>query len=144
MHIVAVLLACLALAGCASVTRGWTEQISIASSPSGAQATVTGSEEHTCVTPCAIQVKRNSDLQVTFEMPGYEPETVVLTKEVVGTGVAGFAGNVLLGGLIGMGVDAASGAPMDHKPNPVMVTLRPLRPAEPLGRSRPKRGSPTS
>jgi hypothetical protein len=144
MRIVVVLLACLAMAGCASATRGWTEQISIASSPSGALATVSGSENHTCVTPCAIQVNRNSDLQVSFELAGYEPETVVLTKEIANTGVAGFAGNILLGGLIGMGVDAASGAPLDHKPNPVLVTLRPLRPAEPLGRQTPRRGRPTS
>ena len=144
MRVFAILLACLALGGCASATRGWTEQISIASSPSGAQATVTGSENHTCVTPCAIQVNRNSDLQVRFEMNGFEPEVVVLTKEIATSGAAGFAGNILLGGLIGMGVDAASGAPLDHKPNPVIVTLRPIRPAEPLGRPVPKRGRPTS
>jgi hypothetical protein len=144
MRVFAILLACLALGGCASATRGWTEQISIASSPSGAHATVTGSENHTCVTPCAIQVNRNSDLQVRLEMNGFEPEVVVLTKEIATSGAAGFAGNILLGGLIGMGVDAASGAPLDHKPNPVIVTLRPIRPAEPLGRPSPKRGRPTS
>jgi hypothetical protein len=144
MRVFAILLACLALGGCASATRGWTEQISIASSPSGARATVTGSENHTCTTPCAVQVNRNSDLQVRFEMDGFEPEVVVLTKEIATSGAAGFAGNILLGGLIGMGVDAASGAALDHKPNPVIVTLRPLRPAEPLGRPVPKRGRPTS
>jgi hypothetical protein len=144
MRVFAILLACLALGGCASATRGWTEQISIASTPSGAHATVTGSENHTCVTPCAIQVNRNSDLQVSFEMNGFEPEVVVLTKEIATSGAAGFAGNILLGGLIGMGVDAASGAPLDHKPNPVIVTLRPIRPAAPLGRPVPKRGPPTS
>jgi hypothetical protein len=144
MRVFVVLLACFALGGCASVTRGWTEQISIASSPSGARVTVTGSENHTCVTPCAIQVNRNSDLQVTFEMEGYEPEVVALTKEIANTGAAGFAGNILLGGLIGMGVDAASGAPLDHKPNPVIVTLRPIKPAQPLGRPVGKRGRPVS
>jgi hypothetical protein len=144
MRVVAALLACLALGGCASATRGWTEQISIASSPSGAQATVSGSESHICVTPCAVQVNRNSELQVKIEMDGYEPEVVVLTREVAATGAAGFAGNILLGGVIGMGVDAVSGAPLDHKPNPVIVTLRPIRPAEPLGRNVPKRGRPTS
>ena len=133
------------MAGCASVTRGWTEQISIASTPAGAVATVSGSENHTCTTPCVVQVNRNSDLQVSLEMPGYEPEVVVLTKELATTGAAGFAGNILLGGLIGMGVDAISNAPMDHKPNPVLVTLRPLaKPAAPLGRPGPKRGRPVS
>ena len=144
MRVIAILLAGFAFTGCASATRGWTEQISIASTPSGARATVSGSENHTCVTPCAIQVNRNSDLQVSFELNGFEPEVVVLTKEIANTGVAGFAGNLLLGGIIGMGVDAANGAPLDHKPNPVMVTLRPIRPAAPLGRPGPKRDRPTS
>ena len=56
-----------------------------------------------------------------------EPQIVPLAKEVAGTGPAGFAGNILLGGLIGAGVDAYNGAAMDHKPNPVIVTLQPAR-----------------
>ena len=144
MRFALVLTACFVLGGCASVTRGWTEQISLASTPAGAIATVSGSENFTCTTPCVVQVKRNSDLQVSFEMPGYEPEVVVLTREVAPEGMAGFAGNVLIGGLIGMGVDAVSGAPTDHKPNPVLVTLRPNAKSLPAGKSRPKRGSPTS
>jgi hypothetical protein len=43
--------------------------------------------------------------------------------------------------LIGMGVDAATGAAQDHKPNPVIVALQPLLPAPPVaGKPRsPKR-----
>jgi hypothetical protein len=90
-------------------------------------------------------VHRNADIQVAFELDGHEPEVVVLTREIATTGAAGFAGNILLGGIIGMGVDAVSGAPMDHKPNPVIATMRPLaKSVAPAGRSRPKRGSPTS
>jgi hypothetical protein len=63
-----------------------------------------------------------------------------LTKEVPGTGAAGFAGNVLLGGLVGMGVDAATGAALDHKPNPVIVTLQPAAPQ--ARRPRPPRRAP--
>ena len=51
---------------------------------------------------------------------------IPLTKEIPGTGAAGFAGNLLVGGLVGMGVDAATGAAQDHKPNPVIVTLQPV------------------
>jgi len=39
--------------------------------------------------------------------------------------------NLLAGGLIGMGVDAATGAATDHKPNPVIVTLEPVAPPPP-------------
>jgi PEGA domain len=129
MRILGVAALAVALSGCASITRGTTENISIASSPSGAEATITGLEVPTaCVTPCAIIAKRNADIAVTFAKEGYEPQTVQLTTEVPGTGAAGFAGNLLAGGLIGMGVDAATGAATDHKPNPVIVTLQPAAP----------------
>jgi len=41
-------------------------------------------------------------------------------------GFAGFAGNILLGGIIGMGADAATGATLEHVPNPVSATLVPI------------------
>jgi hypothetical protein len=133
------------LGGCASVTRGTTENISIMSTPSGAEATITGLDVPTaCMTPCAITAKRNADITVAFAKPGYQPEVVQLTKEVPGTGAAGFAGNILAGGLIGMGVDAYNGSAQDHKPNPVTVTLQPKgsRPSPRAVGPRVKRGEP--
>lgn len=38
-------------------------------------------------------------------------------------GGAGMAGNVIFGGLIGIGVDASTGAMRDLAPNPIEVTL---------------------
>jgi hypothetical protein len=132
--------------GCASVTRGTTENISISSTPAGATAEVTGLEIPTaCVTPCVVQAKRNAEITVTFNKEGFEQQTIPLTKEVPGTGAAGFAGNLLAGGLIGMGVDAATGAAQDHKPNPVIVTLQPIAPPSRPARPRPpKRSQPVS
>jgi len=122
----AIVMPCL---GCASVTRGTTENISIATTPAGATADISGLEAPTaCVTPCVVQAKRNADITVTINKEGYEPQIIPLTKEIEGAGAAGFAGNLLAGGLIGMGVDAATGAAQDHKPNPVIVTLRPVTP----------------
>jgi hypothetical protein len=145
MRILGVVALAAALGGCASVTRGTTENISISSTPSGAEATITGLEVPTaCITPCAIVAKRNADLSVSFAKQGYEPEVVQLTKEIPGTGAAGFAGNILAGGLIGMGVDAATGAAQDHKPNPVIVTLRPAAPSSRAARPRGKPIKPLS
>jgi PEGA domain-containing protein len=129
--------------GCASVTRGTTENISISSTPAGATAEVTGLDIPTaCVTPCVVQAKRNADITVTVSKEGYEPQVIPLTKEVPGTGAAGFAGNLLLGGLVGMGVDAATGAALDHKPNPVIVTLQPTAPPR-AAKPRPPRRPPS-
>lgn len=132
--------AALLLAGCASVTRGTTENISISTTPSGAQADVAGLDIPTsCITPCVVQASRNADITVTVSKQGFEPQIIPLTKEVPGSGAAGFAGNILLGGVVGMGVDAATGAAQDHKPNPVIVTLQPIAPpAPPPRRAAPK------
>ena len=135
----AIVMPCL---GCASVTRGTTENISIATTPAGATAEVSGLDTPmACLTPCVVQTKRSADITVTINKDGYEPLTIPLTKEIPGTGAAGFAGNLLAGGLIGMGVDAVTGAAQDHKPNPVIVTLQPLAPA-PSRAARPRPPKP--
>ena len=46
-----------------------------------------------------------------------------VTSSVDGGGAAGMAGNVLLGGIVGAGVDAGTGAMHSHKPNPLVVNL---------------------
>lgn len=132
------------LGGCASITRGTTENISIASTPAGAEATVSGLDvPTTCTTPCAVVAKRNADVSISFRKEGYEPQIVQLTREIPGTGAAGFAGNLLAGGLVGMGVDAATGAATDHKPNPVIITLQPAAPPPPARVVHPSRPRPS-
>jgi hypothetical protein len=134
----------LSCAGCASATRGWNEQITVSSTPSGATATVKAGDTPTvCVTPCAIQVKRSDDVAITFAKEGYEPEVITLTKELQTGGAAGFAGNILLGGVVGMVVDGASNAAYDHKPNPVIVVLKPEQPPAPVAPPRkPRKPAP--
>jgi hypothetical protein len=139
MRLLGVVALAATLGGCASVTRGTTENISISSTPSGAEATISGLEVPTaCVTPCAIVAKRSADITVSFAKEGFEPEVVQLTKEVPATGAVGFAGNIVAGGLVGMGVDAVTGAAQDHKPNPVIVTLKPIRRMAPPSAVKPR------
>jgi hypothetical protein len=47
-------------------------------------------------------------------------------------------GNVIVGGVVGVGVDAVSGAALEHVPNPVTVVLRPIGP-EPRAPATPRR-----
>lgn len=114
------------LAGCATVTRGTTDQIQIQSEPPGAHART--SLNHECQTPCTITVSRKDEFSVVFTKEGYESQTIEVKTAIAGTGAAGFAGNVLIGGVVGMGVDAATGSTLEHKPNPVVATLRRLGP----------------
>jgi hypothetical protein len=81
----------------------------------------------TCpTTPCTLEVNRKSEFVATFSKQGYQSQNVMVQTRVAGAGAAGFAGNVLVGGVIGMGVDAATGSTLEHYPNPVTVSLAPL------------------
>src|SRR5882724_2404887 len=123
----------LALGGCATVTRGTDDQVQINSDPQG--ATVQTSLSQQCLTPCTLKVGRKDEFSVTVSKPGYAPQTVFVGTKLASAGAAGFAGNVLVGGVIGMGVDAATGATLEHFPNPVTVVLQrsgsPPRPQAP-------------
>lgn len=70
-----------------------------------------------------------------------------MITEISGAGGAAFAGNILLGGAVGMGADAATGAAYNHTPNPVSVTLEPIKrevPAVVSHHGRRKRDAPNS
>jgi hypothetical protein len=129
MRVVALLACGLALSACASITRGWNEQIQFSSNPP--EANVRSSTGFQCVTPCTLQIGRKDEFSVVFSKAGYISQEVSVRTQVAGAGAAGFAGNVLAGGVIGMGVDAASGATLEHCPNPVGVTLRRVGSKEP-------------
>lgn len=124
MRAFAIMALALSVGACATITRGTTEQLQIMSEPAGAEART--SMGHTCLTPCTIQVARKDELTVTISKVGYEPASVPIATKVAGSGAAGFAGNILLGGVIGMAADASTGAALEHYPNPVMVQLVPI------------------
>ena len=130
MRALPVMLAALMCAGCATVTRGTTSNVQFLSEPAG--ATVTTSLGHSCVTPCTLVIGRKEEFSATFALPGHEPQTIPVKTEVAGAGAAGFAGNVILGGVVGMAADAATGATLEHVPNPVSARLVPTHRAAPV------------
>lgn len=136
--------AAIALGGCATITRGTTDQIQIHSSPDGARATT--SLGQSCQTPCTLTVSRKDEFTVHFDKDGFSPQDVDVKTQVAGTGAAGFAGNIVFGGLIGMGADAATGATLEHVPNPVNADLAPVQTEKPGRKSKqkakPKREAP--
>lgn len=117
-----LLSALLLVPACATVTRGTKEVFVVESDPPGAAVSIDNGM--TCdATPCSFKVKRKGALVVTVSKDGYDPSTHTVNTQVAGGGGAAMAGNVLLGGIIGAGVDASNGAMLDHKPNPLVVTL---------------------
>ena len=110
------------LCGCATVTRGTTDQVQIHSQPDGAHATT--SMGQSCTTPCTITVSRRDEFTVHYEKPGYAPRDVDVKTQLSSAGAAGFAGNIIVGGVVGMGADVVTGATLEHVPNPVNADLR--------------------
>ena len=118
------------LAGCGTVVRGTTEDIVIDVQP--LDAVVSTTLNHRCTAmPCVVKVQRKDKFIVTASREGYVTQSVDVTTKVSGKGAAGFAGNIVAGGVIGMGVDAATGAALDHTPNPVIIRLQPVGSATP-------------
>lgn len=114
--------ACLLLGACASVTRGSTDAWEVSSDPIGARVETTNG--FSCeATPCALRMKRKSEFVATLTKPGYKPATISVTHKTAKAGAAGMAGNVLVGGLIGVVVDSSTGATQDLVPNPAFVKL---------------------
>ena len=107
----------LAVGGCATATRGTTQSISVSSTPSGADVTADGT--YMGKTPVTMELKRNSDHNIVVGGSIYEPVTVVVKKQFN----SAIAGNILIGRIIGVGVDAISGASYDLVPSSIHVPL---------------------
>jgi len=142
-------LACAAgsLSACATVTRGTDEAFTVETVPSG--AAVHTSNGFSCdQTPCVWRIRRNAEFQVTITKTGYKTLSTNVSHTTSGSGAAGMAGNVLIGGVIGIGVDAVTGASQDLKPNPLHVVLEADTPvvasATPAPAATPTPASPPS
>lgn len=109
------------ISSCATVTRGTKDTFVINTTPSSATAMT--SHGYTCVTPCSLSLPRKESFVVTVKKDGYCDAQGTVTPRTVGAGSAGMAGNLVVGGLIGLGTDAVTGATKDLVPNPMEFTL---------------------
>jgi len=119
-RLVAAVVTLASVTGCATVVNGTTQKIPVASDPPAADVIVDGALVGQ--TPTSVVLKRNTDHLVTVQKAGYEPRTTPVVKDVGGA----VWGNVLAGGVIGWGVDAASGAQYKLVPSTVSVALVPV------------------
>lgn len=114
----------LALAGCATVVRGPTEVLRIASTPSGARVQL--SNGMSCnATPCSLTLARNADVTVTLTRFNCETSQVRVTSQITRRGATKMAGNAVLpvAGMAGVAIDGATGATRSLTPNPLEVRL---------------------
>jgi|SRR5579872_1444285 len=119
----------LCLGACATVTRGTSTDFKVSSTPPGADfKTSTG---FACSpTPCSVKLPRKTAFDATVTLAGYKPQTVHIQSKVSGGGTAGFVGNAVAGGVVGMVIDGSNGSMDDLVPNPLNVTLEKDAPAQ--------------
>ena len=122
-----IVLAGIQLSGCASVIKGSTASLGITTPPvTGATCTLSSSEGSWQMTsPGTVTVSRSKhDINIRCTKEGYQEAAAVIPSSFEGWTL----GNLLIGGIIGVGVDAATGAMNDY-PNAFQVPMTPLAPA---------------
>lgn len=124
LRLCGVLLCAASLSACATVTRGTRQNYVIETDPPGAQIAL--STGQTCTSPCTLRLKRKHEFTVTATMDGYEPAEARVDSVVRAGGVAGMAGNVIAGGVVGMIVDGSNGSMNDLTPNPLRIAMTPV------------------
>jgi len=102
------------------MAHGTKQMVSVFTKPAGATIS-TGEQE--IISPGTLELPRKSDHTITISKPGHKTEIIRMCR--VMSGATG--GNILLpGGLIGWGIDAASGAQWDFEVDTIDLSLCPL------------------
>ena len=136
-----LLLPLLFFTSCATITRGIHEKLTVQSDPSGANVALSSGERG--VTPAKFVKKRRTDsFTVTISKPGYVSQTVKVESRGGATGGTVMAGNVIAGAIVGIAVDASTGAYNSLYPNPISVRLMPVPVSKP-SKARKQSAAPT-
>ena len=110
------------LPACASIVEGTDQSITVSSNPTAAACELERAGGQIGVvnpTPDTVIVQKSSDdISVRCSKEGHDDGIGVLTSSFEGMTV----GNIIFGGIIGLAVDAGSGA-MHTYPSSIMVTL---------------------
>lgn len=140
--------AAVALSGCASVMKGSTQSIAVTTPPTtGATCELSnGVGNWTLISPGSVKVdKSKRDMQVRCSKPGWQDGVATIPSNFQGWTV----GNLVLGGLVGVGVDAATGA-INEYPHTFQVPMAPVATAQapsqppPIELQRPTEVQPAS
>lgn len=100
----------IAASGCATLVSGSGQSVQIDSTPSNAIVKINNFQRGQ--TPVRVELDRAQKVaSVEIELPGFEPEKIELQRSVNGR----IWGNILIGGIIGVVIDASTGAMYTHK-----------------------------
>ena len=106
------------LTGCATIIDGTDQRVSFSSNPTQAEVIVDG--QIIGKTPLTKDLSKKSEHSVKLNLHGYHPYEVTLTKKVN----SWVWGNLVFGGLIGLGVDALTGGLYELTPSQINADLK--------------------
>ena len=115
------------LADCNTVMRGTEETVTITTRP--ASARIWTSLGQGCPqSPCTVRVDRKTEFTAHAAARGYQPGSLVVAPKLTSQAAPGVVGNAIIpGGSVGLVVDVATGAMLDHTPNPAHIDLVPIK-----------------
>ncbi len=108
----------LSTAACATIVQGSKQDISVSSTPAGAAVSVDGQAMGT--TPAVLNLSRRNAHTLRLDLPGYAPYEMQLERKLSGW----VWGNIVFGGIIGVVVDASTGAMYRLSPEAVDASLQ--------------------
>ncbi len=122
---IAVVISTFVFGGCATIVKDDSQPVAFSSEPQG--ATVKINEIPRGKTPTTLMVKRDFGKQIVgFDLEGYHPIVFPLEKSIAGMTF----GNILFGGIIGVGVDIATGKATNYEDS-VHAIMTPLSEPKP-------------
>lgn len=114
-----LLLPILLQVSCATIINGSKQNVIFVSEPRSARIKVDG--EYIGITPFKANLPRSANHKVSIELEGYQPYEITLKHQLNGW----IFGNLIIGGLAGIIVDAATGSMYTLKPNDIYTELTP-------------------
>ncbi len=109
------------LVGCATIIKGSSQTLSLNTSPAGAKCELKRNGEllgYINPTPGTINVSKSKrDIDYLCELGGYDRAAGIISSSFQGWTL----GNVIFGGVIGVGIDAASGSMTEYNSGPAIV-----------------------
>ena len=109
---------CITFTGCGTIMSGNKQEVGFSSNPSNALVTIDG--EIVGHTPLTTELSRKKTHDVVMTLDGYLPYEMTLIKKSNGW----VWGNIVFGGLIGLGVDALTGAMYKLTPEQVEAEMK--------------------
>jgi len=131
------------LGGCASITEGTHQAITVNTNPPGASCVLNRKEGQIATiasTPGDVVIRKTKyDITVVCDKPGYQQATFMDHSGVEGMTF----GNAILGGGIGWAIDSSTGSDNKYE-SPVNISLVPVQPAMPVAPAEPPAAAPAT